>query len=276
MKKYFYIILTVFIFSKIILSQNVGLWFPAKLNIKPFTANILEARNGFSYLFGEEKIRLNAGLSSDIYQIQNGNSTLSFGSDVFTYTRLRSENNFRFPVETIDYFFGLNSGYKIVLNNVEYGFRARLSHISAHLVDGSYDGQNLDWRNGKVPFVYSREFIEILPFYAINSLRFYGGFTYLFHRIPNTIGKGIYEIGFDYYSRNYFSKNITPFLADDFKLNQIEKYTGNNIFTAGIKFGKYNGRGFSIVFSYISGKSVQGLFYDVNENYSSLGFNFDL
>ncbi|MHB8578757.1 MAG: DUF1207 domain-containing protein [Ignavibacteriaceae bacterium] len=257
-------------------AQSSDTWFPNKLNIKPFTANILEARDGFSYLFGEQKIRLNAGLSSDIYQVQNGNSTLSFGADIFTFTRLRSEDNFRFPVETIDYFFGINSGYKIIQGAQEYGFRIRLSHISAHLVDGSYDGQDSVWRNGRAPFVYSREFIEVLPFYKINSFRVYGGFTYLFHRIPATIGKGIYQAGFDYYMVNLAGNNVTPFLADDFKLTEIVKYTGNNVIEAGIKFGSYDGKGFSILLSYTSGKSIHGLYYDLNENYASLGFNFDL
>ncbi len=276
MQKYTLSSLLIILITNILLGQTTETWFPSKLNIKPYTANILEARDGFSYLFGEQKIRLDAGLSSDVYQVQNGNSTLSFGADVFTFTRLRSENNFRFPVETIDYFFGFNSGYKIVNGNNEYGFRIRLSHISAHLVDGSYDGQNSVWRNGRVPFVYSREFIEALPFYSINSFRVYGGFTYLFHRIPDTIGRGIYELGFDYYLRNYVSESITPFLADDFKISQIDKYFGNNVFNAGIKFGHYDGKGFSLIFSYISGKSIHGLFYDVNENYASVGFNFDL
>jgi hypothetical protein len=276
MRKCSFILIIIAIITKFSFAQSSETWFPNKLNIKPFTANILEARDGFSYLFGEKKIRLDAGLTSDIYQVQKGNSTLSFGADIFTFTRLRSEDNFRFPVETIDYFFGINSGYKIIQDNQTYGFRIRLSHISAHLVDGSYDGQNSVWRNGRVPFVYSREFIEALPFYAINTFRVYGGFTYLFHRIPTTIGKEIYQAGFDYYMVNLAGNNVTPFLADDFKLSEIAKYTGNNIFEAGIKFGSYDGKGFSILLSYTSGKSIHGLYYDLNENYASLGFNFDL
>ncbi|MHB1688425.1 MAG: DUF1207 domain-containing protein [Ignavibacteriaceae bacterium] len=270
-------ILTLFVvISQVSFGQSTGTWFPAKLNIKPFTANILEARDGFFYLFGEKKIRLDAGLSSDVYQLQNGNSTLSFGADFFTFTRLRSEDNFRFPVETIDYFFGINSGYKITQDNLEYGFRIRLSHISAHLVDGSYDGQNSIWRNGRNPFVYSREFVEALPFYKVNSFRVYAGFTYLFHRIPDVIGKEIYQAGFDYYMTNLINSKVTPFIADDFKLSRIDKYSGSNIFNAGIKFGAYDGKGFSLLFSYISGKSIHGLYYALNENYASFGFNFDL
>jgi len=276
MRKCSIILILLAIIPKFSYSQSIESWFPNKLNIQPFTANILEARDGSSYLFGEKRLRLDAGISSDVYQVHNGNSTLSFGADLFTFTRLRNENNFRFPVETIDYFFGINSGYKVIENNYEYGFRIRLSHISAHLVDGSYDEQNSVWRNGRVPFVYSREFIEVLPYYKINEFRIYGGFTYLFHRIPTTIGRGIYQAGFDYYLVNLAGKNVTPFLADDFKLSQMGKYTGNNIIEAGIKFGEYNGKGFRILVSYTSGKSIHGLYYDLNENYASFGFSFDL
>ncbi len=265
-----------FFISSFIQAQTKEVWFPNGLNIRPFIANILEPRAGVSYLINQDKLRLDIGTSSDIYKIISKNHILSFGADIFTYTRLRSENNFRFPVETIDYFFGLNCGYKIFNGSKQYGFRFRFSHISAHLVDGRFDKTSGEWRDSLQPFVYSREFFEMLPFYQINSLRFYAGMTYLFHVIPNSIGREIYQGGFDYYMNSFLSKNISPFIADDFKLTKIDKYSGNNIFMAGIKFGKYNGKGFSLIYSYISGKSIQGELFNLNESYSSIGFNVDL
>jgi hypothetical protein len=65
-------------------------------------------------------------------------------------------------------------------------------------------------------------------------------------------------------------------VAYDFKINGINKYIGNNIISAGIKLGKWNQRGISLYYTYISGKSVHGEYFDVNENYSSIGFNYDL
>ena len=270
------IILTLILLTNFNHAQTKEEWFPSKLNIQPFTANLLEARSGANYLLSQKKLRLDIGSSQDIYRIESGNSVLSFGADIFTFTRLRSENNFRFPVETIDYFFGVNSGYKIIKDNVQYGFRFRLSHISAHLVDGRYDGASNTWRENLIPFVYSREFVELFPFYKIDSFRMYAGLTYLFHVIPNTIGKGIYQIGLDYYLPSLISKNISPFFADDFKISRIDKFFGNNIFKAGIKFGKYDSNGFSIVFGYYSGKSIHGLFYYLSEHYATIGINIDL
>lgn len=257
-------------------AQTKEIWFPSKLNIQPFTANLLEARAGFSSLINQKRVRLDIGTSHDIFRLEDKNSVLSFGADMFTFTRLRNESHFKFPVETIDYFFGVNSAYKIIKDNTQYGFRFRLSHISAHIVDGRFDEQNYSWRGGLLPFVYSREFVELFPFYQIGSLRGYAGFTYLFHVIPTDFGREIYQLGFDYYYTEFPVKNITPFIADDFKLTKLGKYSGNNIFVAGIKFGHYNGYGFSILYSHYSGRSIHGEYYLFNENYSSIGINLDL
>jgi len=251
-------------------------WFPAGLNIKPFEANFLEPKQGFSFTQGESKLRLDISTSEDFYRKEDGNTSFSFGGDLFTFTRLRAESNFHFPVETIDYLFGFNGSYKITNLNDEYGFRLRFSHISSHLVDGSYNASIQDWRNGDHPIVYSREFLELMPFYKYKDLRTYVGLTYLVHVTPTDIGKGIYQAGFDYYMNWVNSPIFVPYIAYDFKLTQIGSYTGNNIFTAGVKLGKPFGKGFSIAYSYFSGKSVHGEFYNKNESYSSLGINLDL
>ncbi|MFO7446311.1 MAG: DUF1207 domain-containing protein [Ignavibacteriaceae bacterium] len=250
-------------------------WFSSKLNIQPFTANFLEPKAGFSYLLSKSELRLDIGTSSDVYHYSKDGTTLSFGADLFTFTRLRGEKDFHFPVEAIDYLFGVNAGYKVLNQNDEYGFRFRLSHISAHFVDGQYDHSIDDWRNGNTPRVYSREFIEIFPYYRVDGLRVYAGLTYLFHVTPENIGKGIYQLGFDYYLTSVSGK-FFPFIAYDFKLAEIEKFYGNNIVSAGIKFGNYKEKGVSLLFSYYSGKSVHGEYYDLNEDYFTVGLNVDL
>lgn len=256
--------------------QGTGKWFPSNLNIQPFTANFIEPRAGFSYIPSRRDIELDIGTSSDIYHYVNNDYVLSFGSDLYTYTRLRGESHFFFPVDAVDYLFGINAGYKVKKTNNEYGFRFRLSHISAHFVDGHFDGNLNQWRNGRKPRVYSREFIELFPFYKIYTLRFYLGLTYIFHVTPKDIGKGIYQSGFDYYFNSLISKNISPYIAYDFKLDNIGKYIGNNVISAGIKFGKYDEKGFSISFNYFSGKSIHGEYYDIYEDYTTLGINLDL
>ena len=266
-------ILTIFC-SFAISAQSNTTWFPSNPNLRPFTANFLEPRAGFAFQAGGRKIRLDISHSQDIAQINYGKSVLSFGVDLFTFTRLRAESEFHFPVETIDYLFGVNSTYRINDNDREYGLRFRLSHISAHFVDGQYDYKINYWRNGRSAIVYTREFIELDPYYSINSFRTYFGFTYLFHRKPVDVNREIYHLGFDYYYTGF--KNIFPYVAYDFKLEKINKYSGSNILTAGIKFGAYRSRGLSLAITYFAGKSIHGEYYNLNESYTTLGFNLDL
>jgi hypothetical protein len=273
MKRVVFIILLLVSFSTSF-PQSQLTWFPSDINLKPFTANFIEPRAGFAFEMGGSKIRLDIGRSQDILQIRNDNSVLSFGADLFTFTRLRAESEFHFPVETIDYLFGINSAYKIKYKNREYGFRFRLSHISAHLVDGQYDSKINFWRNYRSAFTYTREFIELFPYYSYNGLRVYGGVTFLFHRKPVDAGRGIYHAGFDYYYTGF--KNIYPYVAYNFKLEEINKFSGSSILTAGIKFGDYKSRGLSLAVTYFSGKSIHGEYYDLNESYATIGFNLDL
>ncbi|GAB6281490.1 MAG: DUF1207 domain-containing protein [Ignavibacterium sp.] len=263
--------------SKIKDTQNQIEFFPQDLNINSFIGNFLEPRAGFNFHLNEKELRLDVGMTRDIFHKKiSDNKLFSFGGDFFTYSKLREEDNFHFPVDAIDYLFGVNFGYKIIKEkNIEYGFRFRVSHISAHFVDGHFDNTNNQWRNGRKPIVYSREFLELLPFFKYDNLRTYFGTTFLFHTDPKDIGKWILQIGGEYYFTNLISKNISPFIAYDFKLNKISDWRGNNLLSAGIKFGKYNSYGFTILFTYIAGTSIHGEYYNVFEKYSTLGINLD-
>lgn len=269
-------VLIVLIITINLFPQTQKVWFPDNLNIQPFTANVIEPKAGFEFLLARSEIRLNVGTSRDFFKVSDENSSVSFGVDFFTYSLLRSEREFHFPVDAIDYLFGLNTGYKIKDENKEYGFRFRFSHISAHFVDGHFDYGINSWRNRRAPQVYSREFIEIFPFFKFETMRLYTGFTYIFNVTPKNLGKEIYQAGFDYYFTGTGFGIFNPFVAYDFKLSKIEKFSGNNSFVLGVKFGQYESKGFSIRFSYLSGKSIHGEYYDANENYSSIGFNLDL
>jgi len=268
--------ITLILITSSTFAQTSYEWFPDNLNIHPFTANFLEPKTGFSFMLGKSAIRLDIGTSSDFISYYKDNSVFSFGADLFTYTRLRGEKEFHFPVETIDYLFGVNAGYKVINKDDEYGARFRLSHISAHFVDGHFDYAIYDWRNGRIPRVYSREFIELFPYYKYRGVRVYAGLTYLLHTSPKVFGKGIYQFGFDYYAHDLIACNVSPFAAFDFKLSKIKSFTGSNILSAGIKFGKPFSKGFTIFASYFSGSSIHGEYFDYKENYGTIGFNIDI
>lgn len=276
MRKIF-VVLLVFYISSLNGQTKVNL-FPGKLNIQPFTANLLEPKLGSQFDMNNNELRLNIGNSLDLININSSSNNIwSIGADLFTFTLLRSETAFHFPVDAVDYLFGLNMGYKKVCGNGdEYGLRARISHISAHLADGHYDGNNNVWRNGHNPRVYSREFVELLPFYRFSGMRIYGGVTYIFHIDPVNLGKTNFQAGFDYFPEVTLLENIHPFVGYDIKLTDISKYKANNSIMAGIKFGYATGRGISLYYNYYSGNNFHGEYFDRPNEYSAIGFNLDL
>lgn len=229
-------------------------------------------------MLGENRLRLDIGTSADFVRVDyKGGEKFSFGGDFFTWTRLRKNNDFKFPVMAVDYLFGLNASYLFKIADLDAGVRFRFSHISAHLVDGQFDDNALVWREGELPFVYSREFIEIFPAVYLNeSLRVYGGATYIFHTIPEEVKPLIIQAGAEKYFSEFNLGSVTPFLLYGFKLAGNEVYTGHQNITAGVKLGNPEGSGISLYYNYMSGNSVHGMFYNKQESYSSVGFNVDL
>jgi hypothetical protein len=272
--------ITLFIFlitAGIVTAQTVVEYFPDKLNIQPFTANTLEPKLGFVFQTNENKLDLDIGNSMDIVQWKNGSSDYSVGADLFTYTLLRKEANFHFPVDAVDYLFGINFSYKDQMDNSSFGFRGRISHISTHFVDGHYDEITGQWLNGLDPIVYSREFIELMPFYEFDNIRCYLGGTYTFHIDPAQLGKYNFQFGFDYFMKNKISEVVTPFVGYDFRLVKVfSNYSGNNSFNMGIKLGKPQGKGISVFYHYYSGDDLHGQYVYFKSTYSAIGINLDL
>ncbi len=271
-----YLVIVCLAFAVIVRAQSVTELFPGNLSVQPFIANTLEPKLGFLFDLGDNELRLDIGNSVDGLRIISDQDQYSFGADLFTYTLLRREKNFHFPVDAVDYLFGLNFCYVHSDDYGSYGARIRLSHISAHFADGHFDDASNQWRDNRDPKVYSREFIEFMPFYKINELRVYAGVTYIFHVDPVNLGKDNYQIGFDYFIKNVLPENIIPFIAYDLRMINLDKYYLNHSMSAGVKFGKLNGKGISIYLHYYSGKSIHGEYFDINKNYSSIGINIDL
>jgi hypothetical protein len=276
MKKYFSAVLLIFT-SLVTFAQTNLEYFPSDLNIQPFAANALEPKTGFMFRTSENELSLNVCSSLDVLKYtQDENTSYSFGADMFTYTLLRGEKNFHFPVDAVDYLFGLNFGFKKELDSGELGARFRLSHISAHFVDGHFDNGTGTWRDGRAPRVYSREFLELMPYYKISNFRFYAGITYIFHVDPVNLGKDSYQIGFDYYGKDLFNKLFTPFAGYDLKVVHLLKYSANHTIKAGIKFGNPLDKGLSLFCEYYNGKSLHGEYFDYNKEYFAIGINLDL
>jgi hypothetical protein len=126
----------------------------------------------------DRTLRLQMGYGSDIA----GSQMIRVGLEGLVWSRLRALPDFRFPVETADYFFGIYSRFSISPDDSTHPWRFRVSHISSHLVDGT-----ADTTIGGSSSHFSREFLTLehlgdfdifgLPVNASFGLR------YVFHQI---------------------------------------------------------------------------------------------
>jgi hypothetical protein len=257
------------------------------LLFRPLRANVFEPRVGAMYQSPDARLRLDIGNSLDIVAVRLSERVeCRLGADFFTYTRLRSEVNFRFPVETTDFFFGLNGSiYAGLTNELAVSGRLRVAHISAHLVDG-------------IPtflqtFVYSREFVDAVAALEWHTQRTtwrgYVGANVLFHTIPEAFGAVTPEFGVDVmdYSTTYNLLGISWIglcAGYDLKLPTIATITNGvtsaatsavHAAQAGLRFGEPNATGVFVGAYWYEGKSLHGLFYDKRDSYVALGFQLD-
>ncbi len=161
MKKFIVSILCMFNF---LVSQEKGFsFYSGPLLFKPLIANTFEPRVGLIRNISTNRLRLDIGNSVDLvqYRYENQKQLLTIGSDFFTYTMLVGERDFHFPVIAVDYLFGFNANFKDTLECGVLSSRVRLSHISAHFVDGHFDNTAAAWKDGRNPRVYSREFFDL-------------------------------------------------------------------------------------------------------------------
>jgi hypothetical protein len=272
--------------EKLILLAGLLTFLCFKLNsetlFKPLTGNVFEPRIGCIYQFDAQKLRLDIGHSQDLVEIHNSDSVkIDAGADFFTYTRLRSEDHFKFPVETSDYYFGVNASYLQKFKSMDISARLRIAHISSHLVDGFSENDVFL----QPPIIYSREFVNLIVAanlekflgYPDANIRLYAGFTYIFSTKPKDPMPVMPELGWDFslpvFSDPLIRKMFTIDGGQDFKFEGIggvynfvsSSQIGIGIHTlksAGLFFGFYN----------YSGLSMHGQFYKTQDNYNAIGF----
>lgn len=252
--------------------------FEQELNFEPLIANPYEARIGFIGQPSEERLRMDIGASFDLFKLSKYGT---FGIDMMTYTRLRSDGRFKFPVETTDYYFGVNSAFFFsknqIFGNPSTGYeqlRIRLAHISSHLIDGYTTNNEFI----TPPFVYSREFLEVI--YKVNRL-FKGGFqlsllspyigvNYIFSKIPNDIESFELITGLEY--RKGLSEYISIEAGYNFTLKGFDNiYYGVSNAQAGIKYNFSEERAIFVGIYAHDGLSMHGMFFNQKDSYIGIG-----
>ncbi len=236
-------------------------WSPHGLLFRPLAANPFEARVAVLYQAKADKLRLDIGTTIDLAAIKSDSAETRFGVDFFTMTRLRSAGRFKFPVETSDYFFGVNSSHRRQFEDWTLLGRLRLSHISSHLVDG-YEGS-------RKAFTYSREFIDLIAAAENADWRIYVGGTWLFSTIPDDFGALTPQCGFDLLMP--ISSNL--FLRGGYNLSAPQTESELDLVHSadlGLKLGTRNGAGIVLTFRMYDGPSVHGMFFDLKDSYGAI------
>ncbi len=267
MAYYFKIIVLYLVFVSITFASD-SIKTKERLLFQPLFANPLESRVGTFYQFDINKLRLDIGASVDLIRTQiSVNEELTFGSDFMNYTRLRHDGRLKFPVETADYYFGINSAYKLNYNDTPISLRLRIAHISSHVIDGLADSITLT----KEPFVYSREFFDFVAAINLKNFRLYTGTTVIFSTLPKNILRFNPQLGFEY---KYNLGNKYELIAGyDFKLVGYDATLfGQNSLQLGVLKLMSNNNGIFSGLYYYSGKSIHGMFYKDYDQYLGAGF----
>lgn len=260
-----------------IYSQHNGIYFfPTEIVFEPTRASVFESRIGFLKNVNDKNLRLDIGAGIDIIGFRKCNTQYSFGIEAFTFSNLKSESNFKFPVDAIDYFFGVNFNYKRPLANDWFvSSRLRVSHISSHLQDGHvYERADTIFK----PFTYSREFIDIAvvldKFFKKMLIKNLFAVNFLFSTIPDDFGLFSFQYGFEV--RYYLHELLSLYFSNDLKLSTVSDKTNlNENLEMGIKIGKYNSRGVNLFFSYYDGQDYKGQYYNKYLNYKAIGLSVD-
>jgi hypothetical protein len=254
-------------------------WLRHSLLFTPLRASHLEPRMALSRLVEQHRLRLDIGNSVDVVVFPLGTDagSIAVGADAFTWTSLRQADNFHFPVDAVDYLFGINSSWRTDLSaRFSLALRLRFSHISAHMVDGSYDKTTGAWHDGQLPRVYSREFIE--PIVAAeygDLLRVYAGGQYLTHVDPTTIGRWALQAGFEVAAVGFWVEWLHAYGAFDYKRTSIGYGVSNTSVQAGVKCGDWRGAGANLYVAYFDGYSQHGEYYDQHWKYWGPGLSVE-
>lgn len=272
-------------------------------------AGKLEPRIGTSWQTSNRKLRLDIGSTIDLYGTSYTESLdvlplnegdrghtidLTFGTDFFTWTRLRAAGSFKFPVEAVDYYFGVNASVSQSLTMIgkqsnervtmpEYGLRLRVAHISAHLVDG-----DPSFTNSQSHYItYSREFVDLCLAFDVSGAIFdkaqahdphvqvHAGSLWMFHSIPDSLGRINPFIGCDIMCWPFRKTDLTILAGYELRLNTELAKIGENQARVGVKLGRPDTRGILFEAGYYSGRSQYGQHFAEREKYYSLGFALD-
>ncbi|MEP7145915.1 MAG: DUF1207 domain-containing protein [bacterium] len=252
-------------------------FFSSNLLFVPTESSIFESRIGVTKFTDKKYLKLDIGATIDLIGYKEVQNTFSLGVDFFTFSNLRSEANFKFPVDAIDYFFGVNLNFKKYLSGKDFSSRLRISHISSHFEDG-HIYEIADTVHSAA--VYSKEFINLAAVKEFTlhnkiNIKTLIALDYIFHSVPKDLSKLSGQLGLE--TRYFFSDILAVYLSNDLTLASVNSKTNlNENFEGGISFGGFHKRTIKFYFTFYDGQDYRGQYYGKYLKYKGLGIGFQI
>jgi hypothetical protein len=257
---------------------------PGRILSLPFAANPQEPRVGLRKEVGSSKMKLDIGSTVDLLEFRiTGQKHIRFGIDFFTYALTTSSQGLRLQIDAVDGFFGGHIVFTDLDGDNGPTLRLRIMHLSAHFIDGHYDMGTQQWKDGRGPIPFTKDFGELVGAYSWQLrdvvLLAYTGFSYATLVRPTEIERISTMHGVQAYSASLagpaFGRPLNIYIADNLTLVGIPRYIGTNNLEIGLKFGEWSGTGIRLYGSYFSGLNVFSQYYNVHTDFWGIGFAFD-
>ena len=259
---------------------------PGGTLLKPLIANPQEPRVGVRKEIGTAQLKLDIGSMVDFVQFtanKSGTVRLRMGADFFTFALTTSAQGLRLQVAAVDGFFGGHIVMRADDGPRSLALRLRLMHLSAHLIDGNFDVATGQWKDGRMPIPFTRDFGELVAAYAFPiwtmPMLVYSGVVYATLVRPGDIKRiasihGL-EIRTDDQFPKVFGRPFAIYGAFNVTLAGVPAYVATNVIEAGVKFGGWDDIGLKFYVNYISGLDLFSQFYNVHRAMWGTGFTID-
>jgi len=257
---------------------------PQGLLFQPLTSSYHEPRVGLRKQVGSSKMKLDIGSSLDFLEYRFSEDKVArMGVDFFTYALTTSSQGLRLQIDAVDGFFGGHAVVSSVNDVSRWDLRLRILHVSAHFIDGHYDNATMQWKDGREPIPFTRDFGEITAAFSwrVHDVTFmaYSGISYATLVRPTDVRRVATLHGLELRSSELLGpalgRPVNLFVADNVTLVGVPSYIGTNNLEFGVKFGEWNSTGLRLYGSYYSGLDVFSQYFNVRRENWGVGFAFD-
>ena len=142
---------------------------PGAALLPPFPASPEEPRTGIRKEIGTSRMTLSIGGQLDLVEWRPGGDPglrIRAGAQIFMYALTTNYQGLRLQMDAADGYFG---GYLVGRQQGPTSaltLRFRIMHLSSHMLDGNYDPNTGEWKDGREPVPLSRDFGELLGAYS--------------------------------------------------------------------------------------------------------------